>query len=987
MGILSNESAEDIFIQLLNECDISCNYSHIRKVLGYLHNKWQGPSPNKKKLWPLLCQKLCNYEVTEEDSDTLYILCQVARVLSDGSLQKTRSRLATESSYAVGIMTILSDSPKSITPLSVLEHLFSAYKRDKALDIQIALLIIYEELGYFNLRRSLLKQIVKRLAHNLNFFIKIPLPSAKFYNFFYDNKIHNNVPGLNLPLSKISENVENLLKNYLYAGKVKEAEEQLKLIKNRARPIQMPEVELNLAICCTLQGNLDGGLYHLEQVELRLDNGESSDIAPIRQAYYQLAIYIDYRLGRFQQVQNLVGKAVQQDFQPWLQTLLGYMFFANSNYQLSQEVIHSHIKSDKKKRKRNKRNTHSQSQGNQPIEVEEKLISQILDNSLRENVLAQEYILLYLYWEDAVQSHLTKLDKIKYLRKLIFEDHSGEWTNADNSITRLFPDSHPLEAKIIAKNAQNYDVPDYVLARYNQKSGAPFSVSAQELATLALHAAKFQDAKDILRTHWIENPKDKQAVGWIIELYECFLLDPKNIDELIKTNITSIEMRAKIKAQIEKLKERIEKLHASPPLVLDKSEFPTNNRVSQLIEKWMKSPNEHELVGEKLVILLNQSRALRNLYWGRQDLRYQIWQALDLCLDYGFVEDILPDYFTLEALSDTVFHLLYVGRAKLVAQLIEEIRGQFKNNNAENKFLKLLEQLSQEEILFISHQKLYYLRLFFRFCTKDKLSQITSEDCKPAIDRKPAISALEIIAEYPDVNRQTSALLLLGELKILEHEYQAASESYRKVALELANIDDTSRLIAALRIMNLSVLCAEISYPEELPTQAVSWQVKEKPLGQLLVPVAKLVEISKSKDERVNLDRVLSKLHLVIKVLEERGEYEADSIKIILNALHHLRNGAVFTLDLYEHLIGIEPLKGKYPQDNNLEQVLDLFVDHELANQTSSKLEENIKSTLKVIVSQWENNAYYTNSEEDFNIRNEWKNVQKRLEDRFNKRG
>ncbi|MEQ8462561.1 hypothetical protein [Coleofasciculus sp. E1-EBD-02] len=986
MGILSNESAEDIFMQLVNKCDISCNYSNIRNVLGYLHNKWQGSSPKKKKLWPLLCQKLCNYEVTEEDSDTLYILCQVARVLSSGSLQKTRSRLDAESSYAAGIMTILSNSPKSITPLSALEHLFRAYKRDKALDIQIALLIIYEELGYFNLRRSLLKQIVKRLAHNLNLFLKIPLPSSKFYNFFYDNKIQKNVPGLNLPLSKISENVENIINNYLYAGKVKKAEEKLKRIKHRVRPIQMPEVELNLAICCTLQGNWDGGLYHLEQVEPRLDNGQSSDISPIRQAYYQLAIYIDYKLGRFQQVQNLVSRAVQQDFQPWLQTLLGYMFFANSNYQLSQEVIQSNIKSNKKKHKRNKRNTHSQSQENHAIEVEEKLTRQILDNSLRENIFAQEYILLYLYWQDAVQSYPTKLNQIKYLRKLIFEGYGSEWTNADNTITRLFPDSHHLDGKIIAKNAQYYNVPDYVLAQYNQKSGAPFSVSAQWLAKLALHGAKFQDAKDILRTHWIENPKDKQAADWIIELYECFFLDTKNLDDLIKTNIKSIdiEIRSKIKARVEKLEDRIDKLQNSPPLVLDKSEFPTNSRVSQLIEKWMKSPDEHELVGEKFVTLLNQSRALRNLYWGRQDLRYQIWQALDLCLDYGCVEDILPDYLTLEALSDTVFHLLYVGRSQLVAQLIERTRGQFKQNNAENKFLKLLEQLSQEEISFTYHQKLYYLRLFFRFCSKYQLYQINSEG------RKPGISALEIIAEYPDVNRQTSALLLLGKLQTLEHEYQAASESYRKVALELTNINDTSRLLAALCMMKLSMLCADISYSEELPTQGVSWQVKEKPLGQLLDPLAKLLGMSKSKDDRDNLAEVLSKLHLVIEVLQDKGEYEADSIQFILNALHQLPNNSAFALRLYEYLIGIEPLKGKYLPDNNhnnLEAVLDLFVDYELANQTSSELEQQIKSTLKTIGDQLDRNAKKSYLPEDRDIRDKWKNVQKRLEDRLSQRG
>lgn len=983
MGILStNESAEQIFIQLLNESDIPCTYSHIREVLGWLSNQWQGAKPNKKKLWPLLCKKLSTYEVVDEDKDILYVLCQVARALEGRAMQKIRGRLAAQSSYAVGIAALLPTPPQGITLQKALEHLLDAYKHDKALDIQIALLIIYEELGYFNLRRSLLQQIVRKLAQNLNWLLKLPFPQSKIYNYFYDKKTQNNVPGINQPLSTVAENLEEIINDYLYIGKIKEADEQLERIRNRVRPLQMPELELNLAICRILQKDFDRALYYLEQVVPRLDNGENSKISPIRQAYYQMAMYVYYNLGRFQQVQNVVAQAVQQDFQPWLKTWLGYVFFANGNYQLSQEVLELNTKSGTRRRRRGKKNQHNSIQENQLSQSEESILSQILENSLKDNRLGKEYILLYSYWQDVNQISLTTLEEMKHLRQLIFEASSSEWTQPTSSV-RLFPAPKYLDGETIVKNAQQYDVPDYVLQKYNSESGTQDSVNAQNLAELALYAAKLQDAKDILQNYWLKNStRDKQADDLLISFYEDLLLPPQDIENLLDKNrrIYPLERQKKLVQRLQKLENKVNQLQSTPPLVLDKNEYPTNNRVQKVIERWIKSPYERELVGRKLVILLNQNPALRNLYWGRKDLRDQIWQALDLSMDYGCVEELLPNYLTLEALSDAVFHLLYVGRRKLVEQLIERTRGQFKQNDDKNCYLKLLEQLNQEEISVNYHKKLYYLRLLFRLSERSPLPKIEPKE------REEAISALKILAQYPDVNRQAATLLLLGELQALEDEYQAASESYTKVTLEIADIDETSRLLAALRLMCLRAREPKISMPEKLITQGENWKIAERPLGRLLAPLAKLLEESQSKEEGENLAEILSSLQSVIEVLQDKEEYEVEPIKSILHALNQLPKGTVCALHLYETLIGTNPLQGKHPDDKNLKDIFYLFSDFELANQLGGNLEKQIKATFKVIIAKYEDKASTTYQEEDYNLRNEWKKLKESLESQFSKK-
>ncbi|NER94768.1 MAG: hypothetical protein F6J86_13165 [Symploca sp. SIO1B1] len=979
MGILStNESAEQIFIQLLNECDIPCTYSHIRGVLGWLTHKWQGAKPNNKKLWSLLWPKLSTYEVRDEDTDILYVLCQVARVLKGGTLQKTRSRLVPQSSYAVGIAALLPNHSESITLQKALEYLLVAYKYDKALDIKIALLIVYEELGYFNLRRSLLPQIVSKLAQNLNWLLKIPLPSSKYYHVFYDKGTRNNVPGLNQPLEQVAKKIQDIINNSLHIGKIEELEEQLKRIRNRVRSIQMPELELNLAICRTLHKDFDGALYHLEQIVSNLDNVKSINISPIRQAYYQLTMYVYYKLGRFQQVQNVVAKAVQQDLQPWLKTWLGYVFFANGNYQLSQEVIQPTNQSVKKDR-RKANNQHNPIQENQPSQSDEDADNQTLENLLKGNILGQEYILLYLYWQDIHQIYPSKLEAMKLLRQLIFKPSSSEWTQPNSSV-RFFPAPQHLDIENIVKNAQQYDAPDYLLYKYNSESGAQdLSVDDHKLAELALHAANFQKAKEIWHNYWLNNPRNEQAVDFVISFYEALLLPFQDLEKLLEKNpkINRPEILKKFEPRIRELQDRVNKLLSTPPLVLDKKEYPTNNKVRNLIERWMKSPYERDLIGEKLVNLLNQSQALQNLYWGRKDLREQIWQALDVSIDYGCVEDILPSYLTLEALSDTVFHLLYVGKRKLVEQLIERTREQFKQNNNENRYFKLLEQLNQEETSVNYHRKLYYLRLLSGLSKRSPLPKIEP------LERKEVISALQILAQYPDVNQQAAILLLLGELQVLEDEYQAASESYTKVALEIDQIKDTSRLIAALRLMCLCALVAKISLPEKLITQGYFWQIAEKPIGKLLAPLAELLNVSQSQQERESIAKMLSSLQLLIEVLQDKEKYEIEPIQSILNALKQLPKGTDFALHLYETFIGINPLQGEHPEDKNLKDIFYLFSDFELGNQLSGELEKKIKATLKVIVDKYEDKASTTYQGKDYNLRNEWRKLKKSLESQF----
>ncbi|NEO98489.1 MAG: hypothetical protein F6K58_07395 [Symploca sp. SIO2E9] len=959
----TNESAEQIFIQLLNECNIPCTYSHIRKVLGWLYQKWQGPEPKKKKLLPLLWKKLSTYEVVDEDQDILYVLCQVARALEEKPLQKIRSRLAAKNCYAVGITALLPNPPEGITLQKALEHLLEAYKYDKALDIQIALLILYEELEYFNLRRSLLQQIVTKLAKNLNWLLKIPLPSSKYYSVFYDKGTRDNVPGINQPLSTVAKKIENIINDYLHIGKIEELENNLKRIKNRVRSIQMPELELNLAICRTLNKDFDKALDHLEKVVSSLDKFTNNKISSIRQDYYQLAMYVYYKLGRFQEVQKVVAKAVQQDFQPWLKTWLGYVFFANANYQLSQDVILQSIQSAKKtKRKRD----------NQSSQNNEDTALQKIENFLKGNILGQEYVLLYLYWQDTHQIDPSQLEAMELLNQLIFESSSSEWTQPNSSV-RLFPDLQHLDIEKLVENAQRYDVPDYALHKYNSTSGAQDSIDEQKLAELALHAAEFQKLKDILEDCLDNNSRNQKALDLVINFYEVLLLPTQNIDKL---SVTSENFKERIK----KLKNKIEKLQSTPPLVLDKNEYPTNNKVSNLIERWIKSPYERDLIGEKLVNLLNQSQALKNLYWSRKDLRDQIWQALDVSMDYGCVEELLPNYLTLEVLSDVVFHLLYVGRRKLVEQRIESTREQFKQNDHENRYFKLLEQLNQEETSVNYHKKLYYLRLLSGLSKRSPLPKIEPKE------HKEAISALKILAQYPDVNRQATALLLLGELQVIEAEYQAARESYRKVALEIADIDQISRILAALRLMCLCVRVTEISLPEELITQGKKWQILETPIDKLLASLAQLLKVSQSQEERENLTEVFRRLQLVIEVLQNKEEYEVKSIKAILEALKQLPEGTVCALHLYETLIGIHPLQGEHPKDKNLAAILYLFADFELANQAGGNLKEKIMATLKGIINKYHSKAYSSNQRKYYDLEVEWKKLKESLESKFSER-
>jgi ribosomal protein S1 len=677
--IADNEDAKQGLITLLKHCNISCTYINIRKLMKRLYSE-----PHLQKFLRQLVD-------CDADNEVVYILSQVARKLNNLELQETYPHLTALSHYAVGIVPILDQETSNIEPIQALEHLLTAYRHDKALDIQIVLFVIYDQLGYFKLRQAILQQIITRFSENINWLLKLPLPLELDKSSYKEYRKY--VPGLNEGLDKVAESIKKICDDYLYLGEIPQAEQRLKekLAKARVGRINMPELALNLAICRTIQGDWQGALGYLEQAVQTLSKGENRERFPSgHQAYYQLAMYVNYQLGRFPQVQNLMDKGFQQDVGPWLETLLGYIFFASGNRNLSQDLI--------KQRKQS-------------------------PSVLKQNVNGLEHILLDLYWQDTERNSSTKLEGMKHLRQILFQDEqSSSWTQPTLSV-RLFPNpQRPQRMKFedIVSSGKQYDVPDYALQKYYQK---PSQVklakkeTVEYLVNMALGINKPQYAQNILQ--------QRQDAELSARFYQELLLN-NDFDRFLKDNYqgNQSELFNSLRQSLLKLEEAVRELKATPPVEPNKAEY-SGDMVMQLIERWIKSPYERELIGQKLINLLKDNPALCNLCWSRQDLRTQMWQALDSSLDYGSVVELIPTYLSRSPLMELLITLekqeLCTSKDSILSELVRGIsllkRGEWKIDEVAQQLLPMLYSLNENCLKLV--EKITFLQQDFEQVNTD----------------------------------------------------------------------------------------------------------------------------------------------------------------------------------------------------------------------------------------------------------------------------
>lgn len=932
-SIFNSESAEQIFIQLLKESKIACTYSQIRELLKWLMVE--------KKYWSSLEQKLRVYQGPDIDNDTVYVLCQVARGIAGDQLMQFRPDLRALSSYAVGIVALLSDNNPLLPLKPALEHLLSAYTYEKAFDTQIAILIIYERLGYFDLSHSLVESIIRKLAKNLKFLLKLPSP-LKIEDSYYDK------------VRDVGEKIEDIIDKYLEIGKIKEAEEQLLKIKRNLRnnKVPIPELEFNLALCRTLQKDFDeslGALKYLEEMQLILKQiGTSKRASKPRQAYYQLTIYVYYYLGRFEELQSIVIQGINEDFQPWLQTLLGYILLKTGNHQLSKEIIQKN--------------------------------SENLLNKLKDNILSLEYILIYLYFQSDLQISREKLIKLLHKQFLNSSTSIQDTTKNKNFSVRLFPSPETLDFQEINQHLQDYEVPDDTLAIYEQKSGLQASTNGsyvtKKLSDLALRSVDLQKAKGILLAYWRENPVEEQAADLVISFYYDFLLPANDLNGFIDRNpqLNVAEMQPKLQPKIIKLKELLE---VGEQEIIDQNKYPTNNQVNELIEKWIKSEHEREIVGANLIKLLNQSKSLRRLYWNRKDLRQQIWQALDISIDYANITlDILPRPLTLEALENTVFHLLYVGMHQRAREIIKDAKKQLKPNDNKHQYLDKLDTLSQEEPSVYFHNQIYYLCQFSGLYQYVSLSDIQPDSWDLMI------LALSLLVEYPDDNRQAYQRLLLAELQEAK-DLSNAIVNYKKL-IESNKIYVDIRLQAALRFMRLCVIDI---------TNNVTWSanlaINEKTQIVLDALAKFLPPLDKEQEQREHLAKVLKQLQIVVQKLHSQKEYDTSAIKSMLGSLSHLTNAdyrSDCSLEIYKYLIGKEPVQGENPQAHNLQDVLYLFLDYEVKTLGRGKLKEQVNLTLETIIQEYEMKERSNINQQGtilIDSKNEWLKIQENINNSY----
>jgi hypothetical protein len=194
--------------------------------------------------------------------------------------------------------------------------------------------------------------------------------------------------------------------------------------------------------------------------------------------------------------------------------------------------------------------------------------------------------------------------------------------------------------------AEQFCVPEYALQQYYQKPSQVRLASkntVQKLVEIAISINKLQDVQNILIQR-----KDVDLNVWFYK--EFLLVDQlKNFIEISSQD--KPELSDNLRQTLLQLEKTVEELQPIPAVVPNKKEYP-GDMIMQLIERWIKSPYDYQLLGQKLINLFKENPALSNLWWSREDLRKQILQGINRSMDYGFVVELIPNYLNQEFLDN-----------------------------------------------------------------------------------------------------------------------------------------------------------------------------------------------------------------------------------------------------------------------------------------------------------------------------------------------
>ncbi|HWS84413.1 MAG TPA: hypothetical protein VN207_09170, partial [Ktedonobacteraceae bacterium] len=903
-------TAGDYFVSLLNQHKIPSTYRNIRVLLGFL---WKQPYRN------LLLQQLTEIQLSDTDHETAHILCRTARELIKG--EAGTDVLA---SYAIGIVTLVYREASDINLVTdAIEPLLYAYELDKSLDAETALFILYTELGNMTLCRRWLHCIITRLTGNLGWLLKLPAP-LELEVPDYSRLFPPSIPGLCQKVSELAKEVKEI-NALIQKGKVRDAKRELKdrWTKARQADIEIITLDLNLALCDIILKDFQGALKYLEGAGESLSKAKYRTLLPVaRESYYQLAMYIHYHLGNFDQLQTFAGERFQQGAEQWLETWLGYVFFASGNYALSKALI-----------------------------CRKKLPA----HPIPENSMQQEHILLYLYWE--TQEEAFKRG-VQLLQETLFRSYCiGEYSRSKNRASvwlqstqhiRLFPDPQNRSFKQLARIAHELDTPDYILKEYYKDPNLQVELRDWEFASSLIDLTLYK----------LESLAEERATGPVSEGESGDRPEPvalKDAQKILKEYFRRQPSRESSNQPSINVSQFYSSLGLKEPFQRFKNEHSgvdwqeveeDRNKIEtkkEIIERWMKSPYERALIGRKVVALLTTSPVLAQTYWDRQELRDQIWQALDLCMDHGSLLSLLERFpqngldLSMDALEDIVFHLLNLGWNHFALDLLHRKRNSTLKQH-EHKYLEALQALSDSEDSTVS--KAIIPLLLARSSQRDFAFYTDSH-----VERVSAIQAFEFLVNYP-ASRRVSMMFLLGELYQIERCNEQTSKLYTRMIAELGNEE---RLRAFFCFLRLHILQPTVPFPSHLLPQ------NQKPFTSLLTILVKTADMTPKTGGVLHIAALIGRLQSVMEFFPPKREWHSayiSQLEAILYLLSQIPAEGEIFIHLYKSLVGTDPLDDWSGED--VRTILSLFTDYALVRNLADQIKDTVDLTLAATITRLE---------------------------------
>ncbi len=901
---------------------IPCTYRHIRWMLRGLWENYPQVS-----FW----NQLACYRTSDMDSSMVQVLQSVAETLSrdkytDQAGQQP-SNLAVFHHYAVGICPLFQNPPETLSSSIAIEYLLDAYKDERALDIQIALLIHYEAMQAFEMRNVILEQIVQSIAQNVKYLLELPQP-LYIHLYSYPRHTIDYVEGLQERLSSVENKLRKILENHLKKGEIELAKQELKKMWERSQII-LPELNINLALCHIFQGTLEEALPYLDPLTDFFRQAEPKYHQEAREIYYQLKIYIYYHLKRFQEIQDmLIADLKSYNFSQsggsWLQTWLGYIFFQSKKYELSEIVIAP---------------------------------GGVLSPHPR-----LEQMLLYLYWQRIKQEQPAPLPYIGQLRSSLFynlKPYGSTWQQVGIQV-HLSP---PPEQVDYAGNLDDYiyAIPDFVLKHYWQDSQhsekrkyLANKSSVSQLITMALLTGEIQKAVSIADDYFRQARRagnSEEAANLLINLYRELMLD-EELEKFLEGNFLYGKYRTGEEREQKKA---------------------TVARVRGLIEQWMKSSTSRVQAGTRLATFFAKSSRLCMFYWSHRETRQQIWQVLDAGIDYAILPWLLPEQVfdelaeevKLEVLEEIVVHLLAVGRNWSALKRIQNTAELYKDTS----YLHVLQQLCQERPSARFYRKLHYL------CQRvgTRLLVFYEENESGRTERNSAIEALMVLEHVPDPERQVRALLQAGELLETEQRYHEASRKFEQLVVTLPDISFSMQWLAAIRLLRLHILQGD-NQDDSISSTILPLLKYDTAFYALFSSLIKLARLMQTPIERFRFAEFSGRLCILIETLNAMHTFEPgqqqeqyriflSQVETCLYTLYHVPSGKeclvplykfVTKTDCYDSLVKTEPFTG-FIQD-----MLTYFIDFSLATHAYADLQPHIAATMDSLISGYEYRAAKT---------------------------